>query len=569
MVLPESGEVPVEVLNLGPGGNRAAGGLLTIEIPVPVLSALEPALLALGDLPARIRVLGTGFLRSALIQVDGIDVATAYAGPGELGFTMAGVDVAGVFEVTVTNPGPIVSAALPLTIGSPVPVLREIVPAELVQDALPARVRVLGDGFGPTSVVLLDGVAVADAGLDLTSALQLGGARVSRVFVDGGTLEFEVPAGTAAGEHTVQVETPAPGGGTSDAAILTILNPVPVVTVVTPDATFVGTDVAVEVTGGGFVMGSEIRRSGVAIPTAYVSEMTLRATIAADAVGTFPLTVFTGEPGGGDSNAVDFTVLPLPNPDPFIEEVEPDEIVEDHETEIEIRGGNFIESSRVELDGEELRVTGGTSRQLRVTLPPLARGTHELTVINDAPGGGRDTVSIEVKAAPPVVDEDIFFKLVRDPTLIVEGDEEIIALSLSEPLDFDLEVTATIANSAVAGIVDEGSTVVSVTDTIPAGEVHGSGPIKGVSEGTTTLTVTADGFDTVTATIQVLPGEGAAILDDVSPASIIVPVGGTASFTVTRFDDSQGAPIAIGTSTAPDDKAGVDLGLKEVITEGV
>ena len=400
-------------------------------------------------------------------------------------------------------------------------------------------VRVLGDGFGPTSVVLLDGVAVADVGLDLTAALQLGGARVSRVFVDGGTLEFEVPAGTAAGEHTVQVETPAPGGGTSDAAILTILNPVPVVTTVTPNSTFFGTDVAVEVTGSGFVAGAEIYLDGFLTGiTDTLTSTTLTGRVPAHTVGTFRLTVRNPLPGGGESNAVDFTVLPIPNPDPFIEEVEPDEIVEDHETEIEIRGGNFIEGSRVELDGEELRVTGGTSRQLRVTLPPLARGTHELTVINDAPGGGRDTVTIEVKAAPPVVDEDIFFKLVRDPTLIEEGKEEIIALSLSEPLDFDLEVTATIGNSAVAGIVDEGSTVVSVTDTIPAGELHASGPLKGVSEGTTTLTVTADGFDPVTATIQVLPGEGAAILDDVSPASIIVPVGGTASFTVTRFDDS-------------------------------
>ncbi len=562
VVLPESGEVPVEVLNLGPGGNRAAGGLLTIEVPVPVLTVLEPVLLALGDLPARIRVLGAGFLRSALIQVDGIDVATAYAGPGELGFTLARVDVAGVIEVTVTNPGPIVSIGLPLTIGSPVPVLREIVPGELVQDALPARVRVLGDGFGPTSVVLLDGVAVADVGLDLTSALQLGGARVSRVFVDGGTLEFEVPAGTAPGEHTVQVETPAPGGGTSGAAILTILNPVPVVRLVSPEATFVGMPVEVEVTGSGFMPESVIFLGGIPVGTRYLGETTLFGTLAADVVGTFGLTVFTPEPGGGESNAVDFTVLPIPNPDPFIEEVDPDEIVEDHETEIEIRGGNFIEGSRVELDGEELRVTGGTSRQLRVTLPPLARGTHELTVINDAPGGGRDTIRFEVKAAPAEVG-DAFFKLVRDPTLIVDGDEEIIALSLSEPLDYDLEITATIANSAIAAIVDDdGSNVTSVTETIRAGQVHGAGPLKGVSVGTTTLTVTADGFAPVTATIRVMPADDEGIIDGVSPASIIVPEGGSASFTVTRFDDSQGAPIAIGTSTAPTDKAGVDAGLK-------
>ena len=565
VVLPESGEVPVEVLNLGPGGNRAAGGLLTIEVPVPVLSALEPALLALGDLPARIRVLGAGFLRSAVIQVDGIDVATAYAGPGELGFTMAGVDVAGVFEVTVTNPGPIVSAALPLTIGSPVPVLREIVPAELVQDALPAVVRVLGDGFGPTSVVLLDGVAVEDAGLDLTSALQLGGARVSRVFVDGGTLEFEVPAGTAAGEHTVQVETPAPGGGTSDAAILTILNPVPVVTTVTPNSTFFGVEVAVEVTGSGFVAGAEIYLDGLLTGfTDTLTSTTLTGRVPAHTVGTFRLTVRNPLPGGGESNAVDFTVLPIPNPAPGIDEVIPTEIVEDHETELTIRGSNFLDTTRAELDGDELRLEGGTSRRLRVTLPALPAGSYELTVINDAPGGGRDTVTIEVKAAPPpVVDADIFFKLVRDPTLIVEGNEQIIALSLSEPLDFDLEVTATIGNSAVAGIVDEGSTVVSVTDTIPAGEVHASGPIKGVAEGTTTLTVTADGFDTVTATIRVLDSDPAAIVDTpISPSSIVVPLGGTADFTVTRFDDTQGAAIAIGTSTAPDDKASVDPGVK-------
>ena len=534
------------VLNPEPGGGTATFSINVLN-PEPTIAGFSPETAEAG-ISLELTVRGTGFGPASEITLDATPIDTRYVSDTELlGRVPAGLLESGVERrIGVHSPPPgggSVSGGV-LAVVNPVPVIERVNPAEVHVDDLPVRVTVRGSGFLPNSRVELNQpVAVTD--------LEISGSE---------TLSFTVPADAGAGVHTVTVINSEPGGGVSNGVMFTITGAPPELTAVNPDSGIAGVATRIEVRGLNFEEGAAILFDGRSIGTRFDSETSLSGTILAELPGVFAVAV--ENPDGKTSNSRDFTVLVGPNPEPRISDLNPDPSDVQPGNRVTIRGSGFIEESEVTIDGRRVAIEVLSDSRIRFTAPNLSVGGHRLRVINPASeggGGGRDSLSFDTVSHEVVA--DVSFKLVRDPTLIVEGEEAIIALSLSEALDFDLEVTITVADSSVAKIVDEGDEVTSSTGTIHAGEVHGSGPIKGLAEGTTTVKVTADGFDTVTATIRVMPAEGDGIIDSVSPASIIIPVGGSSSFTVTRFEDTQGAPIAIGTSTAPNDIAGVESGL--------
>jgi hypothetical protein len=119
-----------------------------------------------------------------------------------------------------------------------------------------------------------------------------------------------------AGTVPVTVFNPTPGGGTSNAAPLTIvaLNPLPAVTSISPvERAASSTGFVLTVTGSNFVTGATVQWAGSARPTTYVSGWQLTAQIsAADAatVGLFLVSVVNPTPGGGTSAGMPFTIHP-------------------------------------------------------------------------------------------------------------------------------------------------------------------------------------------------------------------------------------------------------------------
>jgi hypothetical protein len=90
-------------------------------------------------------------------------------------------------------------------------------------------------------------------------------------------------------------------------------NPIPTTTGLSPSsATAGGEAFTLTVNGTNFVDGSTVRWNGSDRTTTYVSSTQLTASItAADiaAAGTASVTVFTGTPGPGTSNAQTFTIV--------------------------------------------------------------------------------------------------------------------------------------------------------------------------------------------------------------------------------------------------------------------
>jgi len=114
---------------------------------------------------------------------------------------------------------------------------------------------------------------------------------------------------------SITVFNPAPGGGTSGARTLAVLNPVPSISSISPSvALALGSSFSLTVNGSGFVSGSVVQVNGSARPTTFVSATQLTAQIANNdilSVGTRAITVFNAAPGGGTSNSATLTVIGL------------------------------------------------------------------------------------------------------------------------------------------------------------------------------------------------------------------------------------------------------------------
>ena len=135
-------------------------------------------------------------------------------------------------------------------------------------------------------------------------------------YVNSTTLTAAIPATdiAIAGAVNVRVVTPGPGGGASNNKTVTINNPVPVITTLSPASKKKGSGAfTLSVTGTGFVVGSKVRWKGVDRVTTYVSGTSLKASIpAADiaVAGSAAVTVLNVTPGGGTSNTKTFTITP-------------------------------------------------------------------------------------------------------------------------------------------------------------------------------------------------------------------------------------------------------------------
>lgn len=128
------------------------------------------------------------------------------------------------------------------------------------------------------------------------------------------------PTATGIFGFRVRVTHVASGAFDEKDFLLTIQNPPPTLTSISPSSAVAGSGAfALTATGTGFVQGSVVRWNGSNRTTSFVSPTQLTAAItAADvaAAGNASVTVFTPAPGGGISASRTFTILTAP-PGPF------------------------------------------------------------------------------------------------------------------------------------------------------------------------------------------------------------------------------------------------------------
>lgn len=268
---------------------------------------------------------------------------------------------------------------------NPIPTISSITPNSATAGDPAITLTINGSNFISGSIVKWNGASLTTT---FVSANQLT-ASVSNTLI------------ASAGVDTVTVLNSAPGGGTSNKALFTVSapasNPVPSITTINPSSVTAGDPgFTLTVDGTNFINGSVINWNGSALTTTYVNSTQLTAGITAAMVaspGTPNVTVFNPAPGGGNSNAVTFTINTINvNPVPVLTSLSPASVTAGSSSfTLTVHGSNFISSSVISWNGSPLTTTFVNSLQLTapITAAMVASvGTANVTVTNPAPGGG-------------------------------------------------------------------------------------------------------------------------------------------------------------------------------------
>lgn len=303
--LATAGTVLVTVSNPAPGGGVSNAVTFTIlpSNPLPALISMSPSAATAGMSAITLLVVGSNFISGSTVYWNGSARTTTFISATQLTATILATDLAagGSPAVTVVTPPPGggTSNALSFTVNNPVPVLSSLAPAAAVVGSGVFSFNANGSNFASGATV------------------QWNGSARTTTFVSATQLRATVSASdlAAVGTAAVTVLNPTPGGGTSNSLNFTIApvpNPVPELTLLSPSNTAAGRPAfTLSVQGAKFLSGATVRWNGANRQTTFVSATQLQGSILQSDVaeeGTALVTVFNPAPGGGDSNAMTFTV---------------------------------------------------------------------------------------------------------------------------------------------------------------------------------------------------------------------------------------------------------------------
>jgi hypothetical protein len=214
----------------------------------------------------------------SLVAIEG----SPFANTGPLAFAPPGANADGdadwvlVLEATVT------------------PALTSISPTQVTVGGPDFTLTVNGKRFDPTSVVRVNGAARPTTFRSVTK------------------LTAVVPASDITVAGTLSITVFTPGAALSNAATLSVRNPVPSLAAIDPTRTLQGSEAfTLIVNGSNFTASAVVRWKGLPRDTNFVSPTELSAEILASdltTAGTATVTVFTPTPGGGTSATATFTV---------------------------------------------------------------------------------------------------------------------------------------------------------------------------------------------------------------------------------------------------------------------
>ncbi|HEY2861953.1 MAG TPA: IPT/TIG domain-containing protein, partial [Terracidiphilus sp.] len=395
-----AGCVPINVFTPSSGGGSVANTSNSVQFcvdnPVPGLTSLSPASTIAGGAAFTLTLNGARFVPGTSVSWNGNALTTTYVSATQVTASVPAADIAlaGTATVAVTNatPGGGV-ASLPFTIDNPVPVLTSISPAAKTAGAATFTLTATGAGFVNTSAVLWNGTALPTT---YVSASQV-------------TASVGAPAIACGAAVPITVSNSTPGGGISLSKTLTVNNPSPVASSISPtSAAAGGAQFTLTVTGSKFVSCSVIEWNGAGLTTTFVNSTKLTAVVPASDLqnpGTASVTVFSPTPSGGTSSpAVPFTIGSYPVP--TTTSIQPTSAIAGASGfTLTVNGTNFVQVSAVDWNGSALSTTFVSSSKLTAVVPQTdiaTAGTAKLTVVNPSPGGGTSTPPLTFTVNNPV-----------------------------------------------------------------------------------------------------------------------------------------------------------------------
>lgn len=402
-----AGTATVTVFNPAPGGGQSAGSTFTVTAapnPAPLISNLVPASVNAGGPGFTITVNGSNFVTGATVTWNGAARTTTYLGPTQLTASVLAGDIAaaGSANVQVVNPAPgggtSPAAAFGIVaVSNPAPSVSTLAPSSVTAGGPLFTLTVNGASFVPGAVVRWDG---ADRTTTYLSATQLT-ASISAA---------DIALATSA---SVTVFNPGPGGGTSAALTLAVVNGGPTIATIAPSpVTAGGPGFTLTVNGTGFTAGSTVQLNGAARTTAYVSATQLTASLTAADIavaGSASVTVTTPAPGGGTSAPA---TLAVDNPAPTVGSLSPAGATAGSGAfTLTVNGSGFVAASKVRWNGADRTTTFVSATQLTAAITAAdvtTAGSTNVTVFNPSPGGGvSSATTFSVGASGPTSSDQL------------------------------------------------------------------------------------------------------------------------------------------------------------------
>jgi uncharacterized repeat protein (TIGR01451 family) len=386
-----AGVFNVTAVNPGPGGGVSNVRVFTVTNPLPTLTSLSPNTATAGGPTFTLTVNGGNFVNGpypSVVLWNNAPLTTTFVNASQLTATVTAANIAnaGVYTVTVANPQPDGTRSLAQT--------QNFTVTNPTLSLTPSTLTLL-TGRTANITITISGVQAANRTIALSSSNPGVAAVPASVTLPANTasITFTVTA-VASGTATITATLPpALGGGTASANV-TVNNPVPFITGLSPATTNVGGPaLTLTVNGAEFVNGSVVRWAGSNLATSFVNSTQLTATVPAanlTSVGTFNVTVFNPPLGGGLSNALPFTVT---YPVPVLTAISPITATAGSlTTTLTLTGSNFVTASVVRWGGSDLSTSfvSGTRLTAVISTTLLAiPGPVEVRVFNPEPGGGR------------------------------------------------------------------------------------------------------------------------------------------------------------------------------------
>ncbi|HEV2289349.1 MAG TPA: hypothetical protein VGR81_10390 [Candidatus Acidoferrales bacterium] len=294
-----------------------------INLPIPAISTISPTSVPAAGTQFTLIVNGSGFAPSSLILLNGAPQVTIFDkfGQNELSAAInpvnplqAQFNTPGTIDVTVFSPQPgggtsnIVYLTVTTT-APPIPIITSIIPNSVLAGGSGPTITVIGSNFVYTSVVTVNGnnrqMNGSSSG-DYVNGTEVRASLNSTDLATAGPLQVAVVNPPAVGLNP-------PGGGTSNVLVLNVVNPVPIITSVSPSVYVAGVITgSLGVQGSGFDGASQVLINGSGRPTTFIGSQLVAALSSGDlaAAGTYTVQVVNPTPGGGASGTLPFSVIP-------------------------------------------------------------------------------------------------------------------------------------------------------------------------------------------------------------------------------------------------------------------
>ena len=277
------------------------------------------------------------------------------------------------------------------------PVVSSVAPANVPAGSAAITLTVKGSNFQSDSVIEVDGTKEATS------------------FVNSGELTTTLPASQVASgaQLQVQVSNGSVSSAASSSQQITVTNPAPVVTSLTPSTVGPASPPKIVINGTGFVPTSVMQLNGSARQTSFVSSTQLSLTLTAadlQTPGSDAITAVNTAPGGGTSKAVQLTVSATPPPPPppptlSLASVAPQQVAYGSpDTHIHLTGTGFDSTAIANWNGQPLTTTLVSATELAATVPAVdftqvgnGNVTVTSTTAQPSPSGA---INVEITAPP-------------------------------------------------------------------------------------------------------------------------------------------------------------------------